>query len=156
MRLPELIRPQDVMLPLRAGDKWQAIALLLDHAIAAGRLPGEARQELLEQVLSRERSMSTGMEKGIAIPHAAVDGIDEIVAVFGVVADDQGLEFEAIDARPTFLVVLLLIPRSQKLQHIRTLNNIAQVLRSEQTRQALHAAPDAGAAWAVLDAADRG
>ena len=156
MRLPELLSPDDVLLPLQAADKWDAITTLVDHLVAAGRVPAEARDELLDLVLARERSMSTGMEKGIAIPHAAVDGIDRIVGSLGVVGDEAGLPFEAIDARPTFLIVLLLIPRSQKLQHIRTLNNIAQVLRSDETRRALREAPDAQSAWSIIDRVDRG
>jgi mannitol/fructose-specific phosphotransferase system IIA component (Ntr-type) len=156
MRLPELIRPEDVLVPLTATDKWDAIAQLVDRVVAQGRAPAEAREELLDLVLARERSMSTGMEKGIAIPHAAVDGIEHIVGSLGIVRDEEGLAFEAIDARPTFLVVLLLIPRSQKLQHIRTLNSIAQVLRSDETRRALREADDAEQAWSVLDRADRG
>lgn len=156
MRLPELIQPEDVLIPLESSDKWDAITQLVDRVVQRGRAPAEAREELLEQVLARERSMSTGMEKGIAIPHAAVDGIEQIVGSFGIVRDDAGLPFEAIDGRPTFLVVLLLIPRSQKLQHIRTLNSIAQVLRSDETRRALREAEGADAAWSILDRADRG
>ena len=155
MRLPELIRPEDVVLPLRATDKWDAIARLVDHLVGSGRVPAEARGELLDLVLARERSMSTGMEKGIAIPHAAVDCLDGIVGCLGIVGGDDGLPFEAIDARPTFLIVLLLIPRSQKLQHIRTLNNIAQVLRSDETRRALREASDEQGAWSIIERADR-
>ncbi|MEO0652389.1 MAG: PTS sugar transporter subunit IIA [Planctomycetota bacterium] len=156
MRLPELIRPEDVVLPLQATDKWDAITRLVDHLVAGARVPAEARDELLDLVLARERSMSTGMEKGIAIPHAAVDCLDGIVGCLGVVGGEEGLPLEAIDARPTFLIVLLLIPRSQKLQHIRTLNNIAQVLRSDDTRRALREAGDSQTAWGVIDHADRG
>ncbi|MHC4261792.1 MAG: PTS sugar transporter subunit IIA [Planctomycetota bacterium] len=156
MRLPELLSAQDLVLPLSAGDKWDAITRLVDHTVEQGNVRSELRDEVLELVLARERSMSTGMEKGIAIPHAAVDGLDRIVGSFGVVTAEEGLAFEAIDARPTYLVVLLLIPRAQKLQHIRTLNSIAQILRSDATRTALRDASDVDAAWAILDGADQG
>jgi mannitol/fructose-specific phosphotransferase system IIA component (Ntr-type) len=154
MRLPELLGPDDLLVPLEAADKWEAIARLVKFLAVRGRVPEEAREELLELVLARERSMSTGMEHGVAIPHAAVDGLDRLAACMGLVRAEGGLPFEAIDARPTYIVVLLLIPRSQKLQHIRTLADIARVLRNEETRRALLGAPDAESAWKVLQQAD--
>ena len=94
--------------------------------------------------------MSTGMEHGIAIPHAAVDGIEEVRACLGIVPADEGLAFESVDGRETHLIVLLVIPRSKKLLHIRTLADIARVLSREAVRDALLKADDGEAAWRVL------
>ncbi|QDU67197.1 PTS sugar transporter subunit IIA [Engelhardtia mirabilis] len=154
MRLSELLRQEDLLVPLEAVDKWDAIARLVAHLVKCGRIPEDARGELLELVLARERSMSTGMEHGIAIPHAAVDALDELVACMGVVQSPEGLAFEAIDARPSYLVVVLLIPRAQKLLHIRTLADVARVLRQESVRQGLLSAPNSQGAWKVLDEAE--
>ena len=105
---------------------------------------------MLEAVLSREKSMSTGMEHGIAIPHAAVDEIDSAIACMGLVSTEEGLAFESIDGRPARLVVLLLIPRAQKLLHIRTLADVARVLSREEVRRELLDAADAREAHRVL------
>ena len=148
MNLKELFKAEDFLLGLSPVDKWDAIRALMDHLAEAGRIPADLASELHEQVLARERSMSTGMEHGIAIPHAAVEGLDDVVACIGVVPD--GLEFESIDARPTQVVVLLLIPRSQKLLHIRTLADIARVLGKESVRQELVSAEGPSEAWQVL------
>ena len=61
-----------------------------------------------------------------------------------------GVPFDSIDASPAWIVVLLLIPRQQKLAHIRTLADLARHLGNEETRKLLRAAPDAASAWRAL------
>ena len=150
MELSHLFQPKDFVLGLDPVDKWAAIDTLMNSLVDVGRLDAEKLPELREAVLLRERSMSTGMERGIAIPHAAVDGVSEVIAALGVVAREGGLAFESIDAQPTQLVVLLLIPRAQKLLHIRTLADIARVLGHQSVREALLTAKTNEEAWHAL------
>jgi mannitol/fructose-specific phosphotransferase system IIA component (Ntr-type) len=154
MRLSELFSPEDVLVDFAPADKWDAIARLVDHLVARGRLRPEARNGIVEAVMARERSMSTGMEHGIAIPHAAVDGVETVVACLGIVGAEQGLTFESIDGRPTRVVVLLVIPRAQKLLHIRTLADIARVLGRDTVREQLIAARTSEQAWTALSEGD--
>jgi len=150
MRLQELLRPTDILVGFAPHDKWEAIDRLVRHAAEAAGVPGPLAEELREAVLARERSMSTGMEHGIAIPHAAVDGIDRVIAALGIVPRDRGLKFDSVDAGPTFLAVLLLIPRKQKLLHIRTLADIARALMDESVRTRLFEAGSPEEAWSAL------
>jgi mannitol/fructose-specific phosphotransferase system IIA component (Ntr-type) len=150
MELTELFQPSDFVLGFEPTDKWDAIARLIDRTVAAGRIRPDQAEPIREAVVQRERSMSTGMERGIAIPHAAVEGIDRVQATIGIVAREDGLAFESIDAQPARLVVLLLIPRAQKLLHIRTLAEIARVLGQESVREALQAATTGAEAWEAL------
>ena len=150
MDLTQLFRPEDLLVGFAPDDKWDAIAKLVGHLADSGRLPAEAREEVLGQVLARGRSMSTGMGRGIAIPHAAVDQIETVVACMGIVSRPEGLSFESIDAKPARLIVLLVIPRSQKLLHIRTLADVARVLALDSVREALLAAPSGQVAWEAL------
>ena len=150
MQLQEIFGPGDVLLDLPAHDKWEAIAALVAHLAASGRIPKEREEELLECVLERERSMSTGMERGLAIPHAAVEGLEQLASVIGVVREPKGLDFESIDGAATRLVVLLLIPRAQKLLHIRTLADIARGLGSAELREALVLTENPSQAWEVM------
>ena len=154
MRLSELFSPEDVLVDFAPADKWDAITQLVDHLVARGRLKREARNAIVEAVMARERSMSTGMEHGIAIPHAAVDGVETVVACLGVVGSEHGLTFESIDGRPTRVVVLLVIPRAQKLLHIRTLADIARVLGRDAVREQLIASRTSEQAWATLSEGD--
>ncbi len=138
------------MLGFDPHDKWQAIHDLVHHLVEEGRLDADLEGVVREAVVARERSMSTGMEHGVAIPHAAVDDVSEIIGVMGVVSRESGLEFESIDGQPTHVVVLLVIPKTQKLLHIRTLADIARVLTKESVRQKLLEIRDAEEAHAVL------
>jgi len=150
MNLTKLFQAEDLLVDFRPGDKWEAITQLVDHLCESGQIPEEAAAASREAVLLREQSMSTGMEHGIAIPHGAVDGISEIAACMGIVGGESGLPFESIDGCAARLVVVLVIPRDQKLLHIRTLADVARALGKESVRTALESASSAGEAWEVL------
>jgi mannitol/fructose-specific phosphotransferase system IIA component (Ntr-type) len=72
----------------------------------------------------------------------------------GVIGDPAGLRFESIDGKPTRIVALLIIPRAQKLLHIRTLADVARVLQRETVREQLFAARDSTEAWTALSEGD--
>jgi PTS system fructose-specific IIA component/PTS system nitrogen regulatory IIA component len=150
MSLAELLTERDLIVDFAPGDKWQAIGMLVQHLVESGRLPSERKDEILQAVYSRERSLSTGLEHGVAIPHAAVDGLQRVLACVGVVRRDGGLAFESVDGRPTFVVVLLLIPRQQKLVHIRTLKEVALALGRSDVRERVLAAATPGEAYREL------
>ncbi len=84
MNLSELLTDDLVLFPLRAQDKWQAITALAHTAVGAGGLAEDMFDTVHDALVTREKSMTTGMEQGIAIPHAAIDGIPEAIAVLGV------------------------------------------------------------------------
>ena len=154
MELRRLFAASDLLVGFDPKDKWDAIHRLIDHLVAENKLSSSVASSVLEQILTRERTMSTGMERGIAIPHAAVEQVDRVIACMGIVAREGGLHFESIDGQPTRLVVLLVIPRAQKLLHIRTLADVARVLGVESVRDALVAAASSQQAWEALAAGD--
>ena len=135
MKLSELITSNLVEVPLRAADKWEAIAAIARLPAKAGRYPQSLVPIVEQALLVRERSMTTGMEHGIAIPHAAIDGIDELVAVLGL--SPVGIPFETLDGTPARIVIGLVIPRAKKLAHIKTLAEIAKLLSRADVRERL-------------------
>ena len=150
MQLTKLFAAQDLLVDFRPGDKWEAITQMLDHLCEGGRIPAESAEAAREAVLAREESMSTGMEHGIAIPHGAVDGLEEIAACMGIVGGEGGLPFDSIDGGQARLVVVLVIPRDQKLLHIRTLADVARALTKEAVREALLECETSDEAWEIL------
>jgi mannitol/fructose-specific phosphotransferase system IIA component (Ntr-type) len=150
MDLRQLFQPSDLILGFAPQDKWDAIRKLVTHLERTGRFTHAAGEKIHDQVISRERSMSTGMERGIAIPHAAVDEVSKVTACMGIVQRPDGLPFESIDGQPARLVVLLVIPRAHKLLHIRTLADVARVLGNDQVRARLVSAEDPQQAWEAL------
>ena len=148
--LQELFRPEDLLVDFEALDKWQAIERMMRHLIDAGRVPAHLAKLCHEAVFARERSMSTGMERGIAIPHAAVEGLQRTAACLAILSARHGLDFESIDRGATHFIVLLLIPRERKLLHIRTLADVARALSKEHVRARLLEARDSAQAWTAL------
>lgn len=149
MKISDLITPDLVEMPLRAADKWEALATIARVPARAGRYP-EQMVPIVEQALvARERSMTTGMEHGIAIPHAAIDGIDDLIGVLCI--SPAGVPFETLDGAPARIVIGLVIPRAKKLAHIKTLAEIAKLLSRAEVRERLLQSPDAQAAVQTLD-----
>lgn len=135
MKLSQLLTDGSVILPLVASDKWQAIHIMAEGMVAMGALAGSELPAVEAALVAREESMTTGMEDGIAIPHAAVDRIPEVIAVLGIAP--EGVPFEALDGQPARILVCLVIPRARKLHHIRTLAEIAKLLSRPPVRERL-------------------
>lgn len=154
MKLSQLLAPELVVHPLAAGDKWDAIQQLLRAAVDAGSVRADAFDAVHNALVQRERSMSTGMDHGVAIPHAAVDEVDEVVTVLGIAPD--GIPFGSLDGLPARILVCLVIPRAKKLLHIKTLAEIARLLSKAEVREALVASADAAAALELVREKEQG
>ncbi|MFT5052884.1 MAG: mannitol/fructose-specific phosphotransferase system IIA component (Ntr-type) [Chlamydiales bacterium] len=150
MELQTLFSAENLIVDFCPSDKWQAIRDLVDHAAAQHGIGADQVEAIMEAVVSRERSMSTGMENGIAIPHAAVDELEAVIPCLGIVSTETGLPFDSIDRQPARFIVLLVIPREQKLLHIRTLADVARVLGRADVRSRLLEARTSAEAHAVF------
>ena len=148
MNLSDLITPNLVEVPLQAADKWEALGVIARVPARAGRYPERLVAVVEQALVAREHSMTTGMEHGIAIPHAAIDGIDDLVAVLGL--NPVGIPFETLDGAPARIVIGLIIPRSKKLTHIKTLAEIAKLLSRAEVRDRLLRCTDAASAVQAL------
>ena len=133
MLLSELIQPDLVRLHMEAVDKWEAIEELVDHLISAHELRLTNRQEVIDSLFARERSLSTGLEHGLAVPHGSVDCVSDILAVIGIAP--RGIPFESLDGKPARLIVLLVIPKGAFQRHVRTLAGIARLALNQELRE---------------------
>lgn len=95
----------------------------------------EIREACQKCVFAREESASTGMEAGIAVPHAAVDGLEHLVISMALLP--AGLEFSSLDGKPAKVVVLILVPKKEKLVHLQTLTEVARRLANADFRTEL-------------------
>jgi nitrogen PTS system EIIA component len=145
VKLSEVLAEPAVLLDLDGRDKWQAIGELSDCLVATGQVPPEHRDAVHGALVAREKSMSTGMENGIAIPHTSVPQL-------GI--SRTGIDFQAIDGRPTHLVILLVNPANQTKAHIRTLAEIARLLSSGELRSALVRSETAAHVLSTIRAAE--
>ncbi|MFY8273733.1 PTS IIA-like nitrogen regulatory protein PtsN [Pseudoalteromonas sp. SSDWG2] len=105
--------------------------------VAHQHAPHLSEQTLLDAFLTREKLGSTGIGRGIAIPHGRLEGLDEIIAL--VVTSKEAINFDAIDNRPVDIFVALLVPDNQCDQHLKTLAKIADKLKDKQLCKQLRA-----------------
>jgi mannitol/fructose-specific phosphotransferase system IIA component (Ntr-type) len=136
--LSELIQEDVIKIGLQAHDKWGAIEELLDVLVATHVVRLTDRAQVLEAVTTREKSLPTGLEHGLAVPHGSVDCVGDIVASLGTSA--AGIPFESQDGKPAHLVVLLVIPKGSFPRHVRTLAGIARLALSKELRERIIAA----------------
>jgi len=146
--LSELIQEDLIQIGLEAADKWEAIELLIDRLIAAHEIRLTDRGEVLQAVNARERSVSTGLEHGLAVPHGTVECVGDIIACLGV--SRTGIPFESMDGKPANLVALLVIPKGSFQQHVRTLAAIARLAANPELRRRIIEAESARQVVAVI------
>lgn len=120
----QFLNAQGVMPGVRAGDKK---ALLAEMAARAGKITGVHERIILDAVMQREKLGSTGVGKGIAVPHARLRGCPRVVGLFAQL--NAPIEFDAVDAAPVDLVFMLLSPEGAGADHLQALAAISGVLR---------------------------
>jgi len=136
MRLSEILKVQNIKLPLDAANKTDAITELVNvlaanHEIADGK-------KVLDSVLEREATRTTGIGNGLAIPHGKTDGTRDLVMAIGKPATP--IDFQAIDGRPVTIIWLLSSPPDKTGLHIRALANISRMMTIDRFRAALNSA----------------
>lgn len=141
MRLRDLLDEASVKVELESVDKEECIEELVDVLVRAGRIADRAGA--LKALQAREAMATTGIGKGVALPHGKHDCIPELVAALGT--SRQGIEFDAIDGEPVHLVVLLLASSDQTGPHLRAMVEVARLVQIPGFyRKALEASTPAG------------
>ncbi len=136
MRLTEILKPQNIKVPLAATNKTDAIKELIDLLAASGEVTDAKR--VLDAVLDREATRTTGIGNGLAIPHGKCTGATNLVMAVGKAATP--IDFQSIDGRPVSLIWLLSSPPDKTGPHIHALARISRLMTIDKFRQALLAA----------------
>jgi len=136
MALHDLLRIDRIFLDLHPKDMKECLEMMVEMLATAGAL--NDRADAVNRLLDRERTMSTGMGGGVAVPHAKSAHLREMVVAMGQVPD--GVDFRAIDGRPVQLVFLLLGPPDSTRQHVDLLARIAYLVKSPGVIDQLRAA----------------
>ena len=138
--LSEILNAECVRLNLAARSKEEVITEMAHLLVEAGKLADST--SLIIALMERERMVSTGIGKGIAIPHAILNEINETVLAFG--RKREGLSFDALDRKPVRLIFLLAGPKNQELAHLQVLSRLVRFLRDSDFRNALLEAEEVG------------
>jgi PTS system nitrogen regulatory IIA component len=135
MGIGELLVRDGVVLKSGASSKRQA---LHTGASVAGHALGLDEGRVFEALLEREALGSTGLGSGVAVPHARLEGLDRVRAVF--VRLDTPVAYDAVDERPVDLLFALFAPPREGAEHLRALAAVSRALRSSEMREQLRQA----------------
>jgi PTS system nitrogen regulatory IIA component len=143
--MPEFLRPDAVVPNLRVTSKKQALHELAKRAAEVTR---ENERTILDVLLERERLGTTGVGRGIAIPHGRLPSLDRVYGVFARL--DRAVDFDAIDDQPVDLVFLLLAPSQAGADHLKALAKVSRLLRDESLCAKLRGCETADGIYALV------
>jgi nitrogen PTS system EIIA component len=146
MFLRDVFPPQFIKVNLEAEDKDEAFEEMVDHFCQAAK--SRAREDILESLKKREAKMSTGIQKGIAIPHGTTNAVDTVRGVLGISQD--GIDYDALDGEPVYLLFMLIAPDKDSEKHLRILQRLAELLGNPRFSQDLQAQKDQQSAYKVI------
>lgn len=133
MKINEILKQDFVIADLSASDKTGVISELVEFLEKKGII--RDKQSLITALLEREKLGSTGIGENVALPHAKIEDIDQIVGVFA--RSVEGIDFESLDQKPVHFICLLLAPASSTGLHLKALAKIARLFKIESLREAI-------------------
>jgi mannitol/fructose-specific phosphotransferase system IIA component (Ntr-type) len=133
MKLSERFTEKCVIVDSQKSSKREILEEMVDLLCQAFSI--ENRNGILNAVLGREDKMSTGIGCGLAVPHGKVDFVDRMCVVACSVK--RGIDFEAIDKEPVYLLFLIVSPSNTTGPHIRALSAISRIMSDADIRRSL-------------------
>ena len=133
MSLSALIDREAITTDLQALEKEEVIRELIDLLEKTGKV--KDKNQVVNELLEREAKGSTGLEKGIAVPHVKTSAVDELCIAIGI--SKEGVEFGAIDGKYSYIFFLILAPRGAAAQHIEVLSEIMTFVTPPINRERL-------------------
>lgn len=147
MKLVDILKIESIKIPLASNDKDSIIKELVE--LVTNAIPLADFNSIHNAVCEREKTMSTGIGQGVAIPHCKTEGVTEISAALGIVPD--GIDFDSLDGEPTKLFFLLISPESPAGPHLRCLSRISRLLNREEFRIKLTNASSPKEALSIIE-----
>ncbi len=129
MKFSDFVNVDAIRAELSAYDKETVIAELVDSLVAAGAIKGEQKDSIVKAIMKREELGSTGIGRGVAVPHTKHPSVDELVGTVGV--SSEGVDFTSLDGEKVQLFFLLVSPPDRPGDHLRALENISRQLRDD-------------------------
>lgn len=145
MTIGDLLARGAIAPRVSATTKRQALTVIAE--VAARTLPIDAAKAL-DALLGREAAGSTGVGRGVAIPHARMKGLTAVHAV--LVRLEKAVDFDSMDGEPVDLMVALFAPPEAGSEHLRALARVSRLLRQPEIREQLRQAQSADAIMATL------
>src|SRR5438067_12359582 len=152
MRMSDFVVRDAIVPDLAATTKEGVIREMVDSLRGAGYFKGTDPEDLIKAILKRELLGSTGIGRGVAIPHTKHNSVDRLIGT--VALSKNGVNFDSLDAEPVHIFVLLISPQDRPGDHLRALENVSRSLRDDAFVRSLRQAATRDAVWGLLDDID--
>ena len=149
MKLSNLLKPEAVKVMASCSSKKR---LMHDVADLAESAYGLHAQSIVEALLERETLGPTGVGHGVALPHARISGLTEVMGVFLLL--EKPIDFDAVDRQPVDLVFALFAPEEAGVEHLKALALVSRTLREATLCAKLRANPDPATLYTILTEAE--
>jgi mannitol/fructose-specific phosphotransferase system IIA component (Ntr-type) len=150
MRMSDFVIRDAVVPELRATTKEDVIREIVESLRATGQLRGGAdTEDIVKAIMKRESLGSTGIGRGVAIPHTKHGSVDRLLGTVAI--SQRGVDFDSLDNEPVYVFVLLISPQDRPGDHLRALENVSRSLRDDNFVRGLRGAGTREAIWALLD-----
>jgi len=146
MILQDVLIPEFIKIDMQAEDKDEAFEELVDHYCQADN--SNARDEILEAIQEREAKMSTGIHKGIAVPHGKTNAVDTMRGVLGI--SRRGIQYDSLDGEPVYLLFMIISPMEDSEKYLRLLKHLAELMEIPQFQVELQSQKDPQSAFRVI------
>ncbi|MEZ6135471.1 MAG: PTS sugar transporter subunit IIA [Pirellulaceae bacterium] len=152
MKFSDFVSTKSICAELNSTDKESVISELVDSLLSAGDISAADRDDIVKAIMKREELGSTGIGRGIAVPHTKHPSVDKLVGTVGV--SSGGVDFDSLDGEKVQLFFLLVSPPDRPGDHLRALENISRQLRDETFCRFLKQSRNAEDIMQLLDEAD--
>lgn len=139
MELTKILTPRLIVFPLSAETKEEVIKILIERLHDEGLITNP--EAALQAVIEREKLMTTGIGKGVALPHGQFYETMEVLIAAGV--SIEGVDFDAVDNQPVHIFVLMLTPERFPSKHLKLLSKLSRMLNNSACREEILAANSA-------------
>lgn len=129
MKFSDFVAPHAIQAVLKSTTKETVIGELVDTLVSSGNVKANDREDIIRAIMKREDLGSTGIGRGIAVPHTKHAGVERLVGTVGVSTD--GIDFDSLDGQKAQLFFLLVSPPDRPGDHLRALENISRQLRDD-------------------------
>ncbi|MCM8799184.1 MAG: PTS sugar transporter subunit IIA [Candidatus Omnitrophica bacterium] len=140
MKIMDFLSKKAIVLNIKSTKKEEVIKELVDALINAEEIEKRHRNKIVDALLAREKLGSTAIGQGIAIPHAKSEYVEKLVAALGI--SSSGVNFDALDEEPVYIIFLLLAPQDSAGPHLKALASISRLLKDKYFRENLKACKD--------------
>jgi len=152
MKFAEFVCIEAISAELLAEDKQGVIREMTQALLDAGRIAQDDYERIVDAMLRREELGSTGIGRGVAIPHTKHPSVDQTIATVGV--SRNGIDFASLDGESVYVFFLLISPSDRPDDHLRALETIARQLRIESFCRFLRQAKSVEEIKQLLDESD--